>query len=31
MGLDERADVLQQALAELGVVRVDLPRALGRV
>ena len=30
VGLDQRADVLQQALAELGVVRVDLPRPLGR-
>ena len=29
-GLDQRADVLQQALAELGVVGVDLPRPLGR-
>src|SRR5580693_7469221 len=29
-GLDQRADVLQQALAELGVVSVDLPRPLGR-
>src|SRR5258707_10974324 len=28
--LHERADVLKQALAELGVVGVDLPRALGR-
>src|SRR5579859_2839390 len=27
-GLDQRADVLQQPLAELGVVRVDLPCAL---
>ena len=30
VGLDQRADVLQQALAELGVVGVDLPRPLGR-
>src|SRR4051812_49955283 len=30
-GLDERADVLQQALAELRVVVVDLPGALGGV
>src|SRR5665647_1287898 len=30
-GLDERADVLEQALGELGVVRVDLARTLGRV
>ena len=30
-GLDQRADVLQQALAELGVVVVDLTGALGRV
>src|SRR6478736_2099994 len=29
-GLDQRPDVLQQALAELGVVGVDLPRPLGR-
>ena len=29
--LDQRADVLQQALAELGVVVVDLPGALGGV
>src|SRR5450631_2792501 len=29
-GLDQRADVLQQALAELGVVGVDLPRPLRR-
>src|SRR5579871_6474334 len=29
-GLDQRADVLKQALAELGVVGVDLPRPLGR-
>ena len=31
VGLDERADVLQQALAELGVVGVDLASALGGV
>ena len=31
VGVDERADVLQQALAELGVVGVDLPGALGAV
>src|SRR6185312_8027125 len=31
VGLDERADVLQQALAELRVVGVDLAGALGRV
>src|SRR4051794_28490095 len=30
-GLDERADVLEQALAELGVVVVDLAGTLGRV
>jgi hypothetical protein len=30
-GLDQRADVLEQALAELGVVGVDLARALGGV
>src|SRR5215213_9234040 len=29
-GLNQRADVVQQALAELGVVGVDLPSALGR-
>src|SRR5665213_4543680 len=29
--LDERPDVFEQALTELGVVRVDLPGALGRV
>src|ERR1039457_221292 len=29
-GLDQRADVLKQALAELGVVGVDLPRPLRR-
>src|SRR4051794_13518843 len=28
-GIDQRADVLQQALGELAVVGVDLPRALG--
>src|SRR5215207_11266393 len=28
-GVDQRADVLQQALGELAVVGVDLPRALG--
>src|SRR3954468_4108888 len=31
VGVHERADVLQQALAELGVVGVDLPGALGAV
>src|SRR6476469_8925473 len=31
VGVDERADVLQEALAELGVVGVDLPGALGAV
>src|SRR3954463_16559632 len=31
VGRDERADVLEQTLAELGVVGVDLPRALGGV
>ncbi len=31
VGLDQRADVLEQALAELGVVGVDLARALGGV
>src|SRR5215218_3537044 len=31
VGLDERTDVLQEALAELGVVGVDLPRPLGAV
>ena len=31
VGVDQRADVLQQALAELGVVGVDLPGALGAV
>ena len=31
VGVDERADVLQQALAELGVVGVDLAGALGAV
>ena len=30
-GLDQRADVLEQALAELGVVGVDLAGALGGV
>src|SRR3954452_15659657 len=30
-GVDQRADVLEQALAELRVVRVDLTSALGRV
>ena len=30
VGLDQRADVLEQALAELAVVGVDLARALGR-
>src|SRR5690349_200769 len=29
-GFDQRPDVLQQALAELGVVGIDLPRPLGR-
>src|SRR4030088_1210447 len=29
-GLDQRADVLEQALTELGVVGVDLPRPLRR-
>src|SRR5262245_49118961 len=28
--LDQRADVFEQALAKLAVVRVDLPRSLGR-
>src|SRR6204780_189790 len=27
-GLDQRADIIQQPLAELGVIRVDLPCAL---
>src|SRR4051794_41155634 len=31
VGRYERADVLEQTLAELGVVGVDLPRALGGV
>src|SRR6478736_6101116 len=31
VGVHERPDVLQQALAELGVVGVDLPGALGAV
>src|SRR5450759_1678362 len=31
LGLHERTDILQQALGELGVVRVDLTSAFGRV
>ena len=31
MGVHERADVLEQALAQLGVVGVDLARTLGAV